>query len=264
VKILFNNLIKHATIQSVNAAANFPVTNLQDNFLELRYQVNETSDSVSVQFEQAITISCIYMGYIGNLEGIRVTAFSNGVAQDIVFDSLHIAEDGVVRIFDTDVLAMFGGGASDYFDDYGGQKYISRHFDPITGIDELKIDYTGTNPFFVGGIAAGLCVDMPPAIGAWEDSYRDNSNSTESAYGQIEPQYIKPLKTFAFTFEAVRYSKFLEIKEKFIEAGNRPVWVTFFEDSEDDYPPGYYQVEMRGQQRSSNNYVFSVRFKEAR
>ena len=264
MKILFDNILKTKQILSVNASANYPARNLTDNFLRLRYQVNTTSDSLTILLGETVTIDCLYMGYIGNLNDIKVSFFSGGAVLDVVFDSQHITEPGVLRIFEEGVLAMFGGGPSDYFDDYDRQEFTSRHFAPITGVDEIRIDYTGTNPFFVGGIAAGLCTDMPPAIVQWEDSYRDNSVVTTSAQGQVLPQYIEPLKQFVFTFESVSYSEFLALKEKFRSVGPKPVWVTFFEESENEYPPGYYQVEMRGQQRDRLTYIFSVTFTEAR
>lgn len=264
MKILFDNLLKGQSISSVNASANYPARNLLDNFLRLRYQVNGTTDSLTITLESAVSIDCIYMGYIGNLSDIKITFFSGGVAQDITFDSIHIAETGVIRIFETDVIAMFGAGPADYFEDYAGQQFVSRHFDTITSIDQIKIDYVGTNPFFVGGLAAGLCTDMPPAIGQWDDSYQDNSVVTSSPQGQINPQYIEPLKQFVFTFEAVDLAEFVTLKEKFRGVGPVPVWVTFFEESDSEYPPGYYQVEFRGGQRSSYAYTFSVTFTEAR
>lgn len=264
MKILFDNLIKDATIASVNAAPNYPARNLQDGFLRRRYQVEGTSDSLSVQFDGNISINCIYMGFIGNISDIAVTMYSGGQALDLTFDSIHIAEENVIRIYDTDVIAMFAGGAADYFDDYSGLEFVSRHFNTITGVDEIRISYNGTDPFYVGGLSAGLCVDIPPAIVQWEDSYQDNSIVTASPYGQTLTQYIEPLKQFVFTFEFVDYNRFIELKEIFREAGQVPCWVTFFEDSESDYPPGYYVVQMQGQQRNRYTYTFTLIFTEAR
>ena len=264
MKILFDNVVKNAALSSLNASANYPVRNLRDGFLRVRYEVGATNDVVSIALDEPTFINALYFGYTGNLADIQVALYRDGILQTVALGAVHeVSSGGPIRIFETGVIKHFGAGAVDYFGDYDGEQFASRHFDPVIA-DEIVFQFTGVNPFYIGGVGAGLALDLPPAVAAWDDGYIDESVVTRSAHGQVQQQYIEPRDSFSFSFDSVEFDDFYMLKEAFRSVGSEPVWVTFFEDSEDTFPPGYFSVTMSDQQRLRNNYSFTLRFEEAR
>lgn len=234
MKILFDNLLTAETINSANALPNYPGQNLVSKFLELRYQVANTTDTITADLSTPSDVDSVFLGYLNNITAIDMTLFIGANPNPVDFSS------------------------------YSNEKGVFRNFTELAGVTNISLTLTGLNPFFAGGLAVGKAVDMPPATVQWEDSFQDNSSVTSSPYGQVDTQYIKPLNQFVFTFESVGYDRFLFLKNKFFENGSKPVWVVFFEDSQEDYPPGYYRVKMQGQRRKRLVYDFSVVFTEAR
>lgn len=234
MKILFENVLASESINSVNQIPNYPAQNLVSKFLELRYEVAGTSDTVTVDFGSPTDIDCVFLGYLNNITDIDLDLKVGAVSNAIDFSS------------------------------YSNEGAVFRDFTVISGVTTIELNLQGLNPFFAGGLAMGKAVDMPPATVQWEDSFQDNSSVTVSPYGQVNAQYIKPLRQFVFTFESVSYNRFLFLKEQFAKVGSNPVWVVFFEESQSDYPPGYYRVRMQGQRRNRLVYEFSVVFTEAR
>lgn len=264
MKILFNNLLKDATYSGVNVSANYPARNLADDFLRLRYQVNNTGDSVSIELSEAITIDCFFLSYIGNVSDITVSFFSGDAVQLVTLGPDVATGDGNIIVTGDGSTMHFAEGPSDYFDDYAGEQSVSRHFDTVTSIDKVTIDLVGTNPFYIGGIAAGQAVDMSPPVAAWDDTFNDNSPASRSSHGQVQALHIEPTKAFTFSFDGVSSSKYEAVKSAAMGAGPVPCWVTFFEDTPSTIRPGYYQVEMTGGQRSGHRYNFQLSFTEAR
>jgi hypothetical protein len=264
VKILFNNALNAAVYTSVNAAGSFPAGNLSDGFLRLRYQVDGTADTVTITLSESVSVDCFFMSYIGNISDIDVTFFSGDVARLVTLGpAVGTGDADTIVTGDGDTM-HYGEGPSNYFDDYAGEQTVSRTFDVVTSIDKIVIALTGTNPFYIGGVAAGLCEDIPPALAAWDDTYNDNSVSVRSSHGQVQALYIEPVRSYGFSFDAIPTADFVRIKAAAQSVGPIPVWVSFFEDSPDAIPPGYYQVTMEGQRRSMYTYAFNMQFTEAR
>ena len=264
MKILFDNVLERGEFASVNASANYPARNLADGFLRLRYQANAASDSVTITLAEITAIDSIYLGYTGNLASITVALYNGGELQTVALGAIHVVSTGGARrIFEPGVTKHFGAGEVDYFDDYGGEQFASRHF-PLVFADEIVLTFTGANPFYIGGIGAGLAEDIPPAVAAWDDEFVDESVVVRSAHGQVQQQYIEPRDAFTFSFTDVPFADFYRVKEACASVASKPVWVTFFEDSETTFPPGYFSVTMEGQQRERLAYGFSLSFEEAR
>jgi len=264
MKILFDNLLKGATFSSVNASANYPVKNLDDGFLRLRYQANVTGDSVTIITDEQIALNSIYLSYIGNVDDIEISFFAGDAIQLVTLGPMVATGDGNIIVTGDGSTMHFASGPSDYFTDYAGERQISRHFEMITGVDKITIDLLGDNPFYIGGVAAGLAEDIPPALAAWDDTYNDESAVSRSSHGQVQALYIEPAMAYTFSFEGVSMSDFTRIKAAAQAAGPVPVWVTFFEDTPEAIRPGYYQVAMTGAMRSAYTYSFQLSFTEAK
>jgi hypothetical protein len=237
VKILFNNVLRTATYAAVNASANFPAANLADDFLRVRYQSTATTDSITITLAETAAVDSFYFGYMRDVTGITVTFRNSGGAAI---------------------------GAAD-FSSYAGEAAVVAHFTQIDGVAEVIIDLTGSSSsFYVGGVAAGVAVEMPNPDAAWEDAFTDNSILVRSPAGQVQQQYIEPYSRFLFSWVGVTIAKFTEVKAAAISVSSRPVWVTFFEESLDEYPPGYYTAIIGNPQRERREYRFTFTFEEAR
>lgn len=268
MKILFDNVLKSGTYSSTNASANFPARNLADNFLRVRYQANATGDSVDIKLSEPVTIDSFFMGYVGNVNDIEVAFFNDGDIQLTTLGDEHgTGETDVVRTDKTTdgAIMHFGDAPPNFFDDYAGEQFVSRHFGTLTTItDEIVITLTGDNPFYIGGIAAGESVDMPSSLAGWDDGYEDNSIVARSSHGQVQAHYIEPYNRYVFSWEGVSPSDYTAVRSEFKGVGSKPVWVTFFEESPDVVSPGYYTANMTGNRRSERTYSFEVEFTEAR
>lgn len=236
MRILFNDVVKNALIASTNASGSYPADNLGDEFLRLRYQVDGTYDSITVTLEEAATIDSVWFGYMHNVDSLDVT-FHDGGGTEI--------------------------GAAP-FGDYNEESFTARHFDPVSGVEEIRVEIGGTAPFFIGGMGAGEALAMPAAVAAWDDGYIDNSVMVRSSHGQMQQQYIEPYTRYAFAFTDSTLVEFLTIKSAAANVGKRPVWATLFELSMDTYPPGYYSVELRSAKRERMLYRFDLVLEEAR
>ena len=238
MKILTDNKLRGANISSSNGEPNYPAQNLIDDFLHLRYQANAATTDIIIKLSEPASFDCFYLGYVGNVSSITVDFYSEGDVENSILL---------------------------YWNDYFGAQFASRSFTKLNDIDEIKISIIGTSPIYIGGVAGGALVDMPPAVAAWRDDYTDNSIVTRSAYGQVQQNYIEPYKVFGFTFEEVSFAKFYEIKNSLRALGaGGGAWVTFFEDSEDEFPPGYYTISFNDPVRNKNVYSFNLTFTEAR
>ena len=106
---------------------------------------------------------------------------------------------------------------------------------------------------------------MPPATAAWSDEYQDNSSLTRSPHGQVQQNYVEPYNKYNFSFDGVDMQTFNEIKRALRDLGSGGgAWVTFFEQSEAEFPPGYYTAELKSPQRERHTYSFEIGFTEAR
>jgi hypothetical protein len=235
VKLLTNNVLKNATITSTNESVNYPAEFLVDNFLRLRYQCIDSSDTITVVLDEAADIDSFYFGYTSSLSTISVAYKASGVTL----------------------------GTSS-FATYAGEQFASDHFATLSDIDTIVISITGTSGMYIGGIGAGEAIDMPYAIAAWSDEFVDNSIVTRTPHGQVQQNYVEPLKTFGFSFETVEFDDFYEIKAALQNLGGAPCWVTFFEDSPTTFEPLYCTVAMSGANRQLYTYNFDLDFLEAR
>ena len=265
MKILTKNELLGGTVSSAGASGNYPARNLLDTFLRLRYQGNVTSDSITIDMDHPADFNSFFVGYIGNVASISVVFLSNGNVQDIARSFIHATGDGNIRVFEPGVVKYWAEGPTDHFNDYSQTHYASRHFPTLTNIDSVRIDITGTSPVYIGGVAGGVAIDMPPAIGAWRDDYEDNSSFTRSPGGQVQQSYVEPLDVYNFSFDQVKFEKFYEVKDaiKALGAGGG-AWVTFFEDSESEFPPMYCTLSMGSPERERHFYSFDLTFTEAR
>ena len=266
MKILFDNVLERGEFASGNASGSYPARNLKDGFLRVRYQANNTNDNITIDFDEVQTFDSFYIGYIGNVSAITITPYYDETAHGTyALGPIHVTGDGNTRIFEAGVTKHFAVGKTGWFDDYDGLQWASRHFDePIEYVDKIVVSLTGTSPIYIGGMAAGLAEDIPPAVAAWDDAYNDESVVVRSAHGQVQQQYIEPRDRFTFSFTDVSFADFYRVKEACASVGSKPVWVTFFEDSEDTFAPGYFSVTMDEQQRERLAYSFALSFEEAR
>jgi len=265
MKILTKNELLGGTVSSAGASANYPARNLLDTFLRLRYQGNVTSDSITIDMDHPADFDSFFVGYIGNVTDITVTFFIGEAAQDIAKSFIHATGDGNIRVFEPGVVKYWAEGPTDHFNNYQQTQYTSRHFPTLTNIDSVRIDITGTTPVYIGGVAGGVAIDMPPAIAAWRDDYEDNSSVTRSPGGQVQQAYIEPLEVYNLSFDQVKFDKFYEVKDALKALGSGGgAWVTFFEDSESEFPPMYCTINIGSPSRERNFYSFDLTFTEAR
>lgn len=238
MRVLFDNKIRTAEYAAVNASANFPARNLADDFLRVRYQVTaSTTDTITITPASEISVDSFYIGYMRDVSTISVTFRDSG---------------GTAL------------GTAD-FSSYTGEEYAVSHFTQIDNVASIVLDLSGSSSsFYVGGVAAGVAVEMPAPDAAWEDAFTDNSILVRSPHGQVQQQYIAPYSRYLFSFAGVSISKFTEIKDASIAVSSRPVWATFFEESTDEYPPGYFTAIMGNPQRERREYRFTFTFEEAR
>ena len=176
MRILYDNLLESATLAATNEDANYPVENIHNNSLKIRFQADTNSTVITATLASASTVSTFAFGNhnistvaVQLTDSVAATTTYNYTASDLQFSS----DNKKAIIYETAVS------------------------------DIVEIEYTITSAVatYVGGLYAGQYLQMPefainPKIG------KKSTGSTQKSRGGVA--FDVPgvtLETFSCTFD---------------------------------------------------------------
>ena len=237
MRILFDNLILDATLSGGDASTNYPLTNLQDAFLQKRYQTIAAGDTTVVcTFDADVTVDVVFVGYT-NAAGITATLKNSG-GSTLASESFTL-DNGVSAI----------------------------HFaSTYTTVRSIEFTVSGGAGTYVGGFAAGELYALPDPIASWEEPYTDNSTVTVSPAGQSLQNYVQPLRQYRWTFREFTRTEINALRSEYQAVGvGARVWVLPFESNQDFVEPLYATIlEAPRTIKNGRRYNMTLAFQEAR
>jgi len=235
VKILFDNLVKEATLLTTGPNLNYPVTNLAHTFLQRRYQTASIPATITVTFAAPSSVNCFFYGY-HNLTAL------------------------VVRLYDAGGLKKTVTIASPESD--AG----AEHFDEEKLILSVQVDITAAATGYLGGIGLGMCELFPRPVANFEEGLIDNSVISVSAAGQTQQIYVEPLESDIYTIRDVTRSERATIVALFRSVGiGAPLWIDAFYDDHSYKAPYYGRfVQTIDTKKNGRRFDFGIELRESR
>lgn len=236
MKILFDNLVKNATLTTTYPNLNYPVSNLAHAFLRRRYQTADPPTTITVTFAEVSSVNCFFYGY-HNLTAIALRLYDDG---DVLLHTVTIAnpESGV--------------GA--------------EHFDEVALVEYAQVDITAAASGYLGGIGLGMSELLPSPVADFEEDLIDNSIVSTSPGGQTQQIYIESLKSDVYTIRDVTRERRAEIVALFLAVGvGAPLWIDAFYDNHTYQSPFYgHFVRTINTVKNGRRFDFGIELREAR
>ncbi len=236
MKILFEDLVKVATLATNYSNLNYPIANLAHPFLRRRYQSATTPVMITATFVAASSVNCFFYGY-HNLTAIEIRLYDVG---DALLKTVTIASP------ESEVGA--------------------EHFDTIDAVTYMQVDITAAAAGYLGGIGAGETELFPRPVADFKEQLIDNSIVSVSLGGQTQQIYIEPLESNVYTIRDVTRSERAAIVASFLAVGvGRPLWIDAFYDAHSYKAPFYGRfVRAINTLKNGRRYDFGVELRESR
>jgi hypothetical protein len=258
MRILFDNAALRATITSANENANYPASNLVDEFLKIRWQENLIYSIITVAFDNPEDINAVFWSY-SNAENIVVFTDTGAVACErpsgveitSPLGEHIVTSDG----YEIGVTPASTSASAVYFDSL--QEDVTHLYIHIVG----EADMT-----YLGGIGCGNAIEITRPLAAYTEGIQDNSIVVQSAYGQAAQNYIEPLRVESPTCRGVTREKANEVMAAYKALGvGGKVWVDFTERDHEFRKPMYAQITAPiTPTRVGNHYDLTINLTEAR
>jgi len=243
------------------------VSNLDSPYLRKRYQASGTTDTITVTFSQDKTIDSLFWGYT-NIKTMLVTFYN---ASDEIVQIVYFNEGDVGYYYGYGTEDLYGYDPDNY---YGYYERLSDHaYDPVSwhfGQDvtfryatfEIEADETA----YLGAIGLGQAVEMPDPQAEWEEDWDDKSIVSYSQAGQVQSQYVEPMRVYDFSFDGISRDRMNALREVYKTYGiGHIIWVDPTERAPDFMTPMYASLLAWGKDKKDGlQYSFSITVKEAR
>lgn len=125
MKILFDNLLRNATISATNEDESYPVSRVTDRYLEYRFKSITMTTVVTASWTTDQTVSCIALGYHNLSSGTYVLKNSGGTS--VGSGSLEVD-------YDTDMT----------------------YFTAVSTVRSIELTLTSASVLYVGGLGCGV------------------------------------------------------------------------------------------------------------
>ena len=238
---LFKNELLEATITSLYANTNYPVTNIQSDFLYKKFKATTYGDTIHMVLPRNTSIDCFFYAY-SNATSMTVRLYDN---TSTLLDTITVDCTGSTKPL----------------------KSGSAHFTAQT-VRIIEVDATCpvTEDLFIGGLAAGTGIyNILPLI-SFDKDFDDPSSKDASDYGQVSYQYVPALLNYSLSFNSIPRSTYHTFADSFHAIGSGFIWIDITEDNHAVYQPMYCTTNfIAGVDRNDYYTVsFSIKFTEAR
>lgn len=232
MRYLFINKILDAVLSATNGNSNYPVSNLQDRFLEKRFQNDSGSSVITVEYISDIEANCLFYAF-HDLTALSAVYKNSGGSTIATITPSSIEDVGI------------------------------EYFTKLTTVRTIEITITGN---YIGGIATGVYYQMPDPLAAFSRDLQDNSFVSQSPSGQVLSNYEKALKVPSWSFKDLATVIANDIRNSYIEIGKgTPFYADFFENNRDFYEPLYcFFIKEPGDSKNGRRIDYKIDLMEAR
>lgn len=237
MKILFDNLLDDATITSVNASPNYAVENLQDQFVEVRYQSALSSDTITITLNEISSINCIFYNYTN-------------------------ADTMEFKLYNSSDVLLYTKTISSVSDDISGY-----YFTTVENVSYITLYITETTAPYLGSLGFGQAKEMKNLANQdWSEPITDNTVITTSPEGSVLQNYVQPLDGYTFTFRDYTREEINEIKTLIKSIGiGKGVFIDITEDNHSFINTLFaYLIATISPVRNGRRYDFTLQIREAR
>lgn len=212
MRVNFNNIFKDAIITATNSSFNYLPSNLIHSFLRKRFQSTGVSSVITAAFTVDQTLNNFFYGF-HNITSLTVV-FKNSVSATLLTIPITSPEDIGVE-----------------------------YFTELTTVRSVEITITGPDPVYLGGIGGDSYYQMPDPLANYNPDNTDNSDVTESPFGQTLQNLITPLRSLEFGFKDIESetAKIIEGLYKSVGVG-KPLFWDLYEDNRDKEAPLYGKI----------------------
>ncbi len=269
MKILWNNYLSDSTVTASDEDTQYPVSNLTDVFLELKFQSTSNQSMITVEFPEDRDVSMIAYGYQNLVDGAgevvrnvygSVDILTNTYGADEVYRSSLSAGYKLINSSGTTLAS----GQLNIDDDVS-----ITYLDSAVTCRSVEILFTADDTLYIGGLAIGdpLEYEYVEADAGISDIILDSVDKTNG--GQVIGEAITMLRQWAVAVPhpEMTNAKRLETRTMVKAIGSwRPVFADLWEDS-DDEPPMYgnlIEISTMTRNSYSRDYDFNFTIEEAR
>ena len=237
MKILWDNYLEDATVTATSEDDLFPIENLTDIFLELRYQAEANQTELTIEFEENKTVSMIAFGYhnIDNSSGENV--ITNTYGASTILTNTYGADDvytntlaGGYELFDSEGNTV-GTGQLNVEDD------VSITYPDSVECRTVVLLLTASETLYVGGMSIGDPMEYANVLANPEmgDLLRDDVDKTNG--GQNYGEQLPMLRSWSVAVPdpSMTNAKRLATREMLESVGSyQPVYADLWEETDDE------------------------------
>lgn len=256
MRLLIDNYLDDSTVTTTSENTSYPVVNLNDRFLEKRFQATGSQAAITVEFTEDRAVSMIAIGFnnLTSSDDVYVldktatdtlvldkTATDTRIIQASTYYQLLNSSDVVVQ---TGELELNNDILTTYFTSITCRKVVlvfsseSTEIMHVGGVgigDPLKIDYIDINPK----------MSIAPRV-----------MQTVTDGGQSISKYKRDLENWSVKIRGLTNSKRKELVAA-VRATRKPIFVDFYPLNHNEYRPFYADVRTWGGfQRDSENGLY--------
>ena len=213
MKIINDNKLHNATYTATNESLNYPVSNLDSQFMAKRFQATEDEAVIEILLT-ASTIDAIGHG-LTNITSATI--------------ALYTGTTGAYTLQETVTM------------DLTYDPCLSYTSTPRDNITRIVITANTTATYLrLGGLSAGSAYDIEYPLSTIERGYQDNSAWNQTTTGQSLSSYQKPLRNIPLTFNAETIEIANELIKLYRDIGvGTPFYTDFFQGYRELMPPLY-------------------------
>ncbi len=246
MRILYQNVLKAATLTADDEAPSFPVENLVNNTSLLDFRSTTNTAEVSGEWDTDQVISAFALA--NHSLTAMVLTLKNAGGSTLFTETYTGAE---LRFNTEDSRKMI---------------YLDASY---SGVREIILEMTSISTLSLGLFWCGTYLQTPPFSAGMRDEFKSGANTKPTLWGVNWEQDAPVLESFSVSFNYIQESDFNALNSFFKIVGkSAAVWVDRWEESQDVFPAVYAKLEADIKYKKEDNGVvfsgLSLKFGEIR
>jgi hypothetical protein len=240
MRMLWDNLIKEATLSATNEDANYPISNIYHEFIEKVFYSSTPSSVITITLDTVSDIDCVAFGH-HNCNSVSFVFKNSGGSQIGSTLTYTVPNQRIMEYVDYDDVAT------------------------------IEVTIQSTSTVFIGNISVGEYYDFPEIAMDIEINITDTSQNEISMGGQVSANIGTALDQINIGIPECEGSFINDLRTIKKGIGISPgIWLDVYEDSDEyDFLYCYWKDSMLRFQRlrldyGTNLYTCSLTFEEAR
>lgn len=236
MRLLYENKLENATLTASAELSAYPIDNVTNRFLEKIYKPGDTSTTVTILFSMDTDISAVAVGFQSASSGTYTLKNSGGTT---------LLTGSISLTYETDIT---------YFTE--------------TTCRSIELAFTGTIDMYIGGISAGVYLDLPGININPRIDYYTRDESVIVRGGQTTGYQTAPLFRYRATLGIITLDQRKGLESMTDTVGNyKPFYGDLYETAHDVARPIYCLCKGNGQfnrDSRANDYSTTIVLEEVR